>query len=124
MLSADCFLSARRPAAVNQHGVTGDERSSVGSEEHDRACDLHRLPDTVQRGNAFHGVSTICWDGKVLFGSGRVNESRSYGINGYVVLAPFDCKTFCEVRDAGFGHAINAFSWKRRKSSLRTHVDD
>src|SRR5581483_689211 len=78
----------------------------------------------MQRGDPLDSIGMIRGDRQILFSSRRVNESWSHSVDCYVVLAPLDGKAFRQVRDAGFGHAINAFSRKRGKSRLRTHVDD
>ena len=102
-------LLAGRPSAVDEQGVTGDERGGGGSEKDHGTGDFLGLADTVQGGNSFDGVGAEGRVGEGRFCSGRENEGRRYGVDSDVIFPPFDGKAFGKVGDAGLGHAIDGF---------------
>src|SRR5215469_16092810 len=78
----------------------------------------------MKRGDTLDDLEAGLRIGQITFGARRPNKSRGDRVYGDVVPSPLDGKTFGEVRDGRFGHAINGFSGQCDESSLRTHIDD
>src|SRR5438093_13163053 len=116
--------SPRRPPAVDQNRMTGDERRRRRGQEHDHPGYVHRLADTVQGRDALDHVSAERRFRQRLFGARRGDERGRHGIHRDVVPAPLDGQTLGQVRDGRLAHAVYRFRRQRHKPGLGAHIDD
>src|SRR5215472_2477324 len=89
--------SSRRPPAIDEDGVTRDERGCRRTQEDDCAGHLHRLADTMQCRDALDGVGTERRVRQRLLSAGCEDKRGRHGVYRNVVLAPLDRETLCKV---------------------------